>query len=516
MQGFGTLAAGEQAITLHVQDTSGKDGRDSVIVTVGGANTAPTCAITAPADGSSGAVGEAVVFRGEVADPDQDLRAFEVTWASDRDGLLGTSAPSSAGDVSFTWADLSVATHLITLEARDEAGATCTDTIVYSVGSPPTLTVTAPVSGDLRNEGEEVAFAATVSDPEDDATALDLTWESDRDGVFSTRGADAAGAVTFTESGLSRGDHQITVTATDSDGFYAQERLDLTINGLPSAPTVTLAPDPALTSDDLAASATGSVDPEGDPVAYAWTWYRNGTLSTASTSATLPASATARGDLWTARATPGDGHGDGAYGEASLTISNSAPVLSGPSLSPSSGVTTSTALTASASASDADGDAVALAYLWEDATTGSTLGSSASLTLSPATVAPGDTVRVTVTADDGAGGTDSAAASITVLNTPPALGAVAIAPATGVTTGTTLTCSASATDPDGGTPTVTWAWSDGSTGATLAISPATATPGDTVTCTATATDTHGGSDTGSASVTIGNRAPSVDSVAIAP
>ena len=42
------LTEGEHLLTLSVLDTSGKEARDSVSIDVGPANSAPTCAITAP------------------------------------------------------------------------------------------------------------------------------------------------------------------------------------------------------------------------------------------------------------------------------------------------------------------------------------------------------------------------------------------------------------------------------------------------------------------------------------
>ncbi len=68
--GATTLQEGEHFLTLTVTDSTGKEGRDSVTVQVGPANSAPSCGITAPADGSAGADGEEVRFEAVVADVD--------------------------------------------------------------------------------------------------------------------------------------------------------------------------------------------------------------------------------------------------------------------------------------------------------------------------------------------------------------------------------------------------------------------------------------------------------------
>ena len=53
VQGFAQLEEGQHAVELHVEDTTGKNGVDSVIITVGLPNTPPTCGITAPTTGTA-------------------------------------------------------------------------------------------------------------------------------------------------------------------------------------------------------------------------------------------------------------------------------------------------------------------------------------------------------------------------------------------------------------------------------------------------------------------------------
>ena len=80
-----------------------------------------------------------------MADADVPADWLSVTWESDKDGLLGESNPNSAGDVVFATAALSVDTHVITLSVADEMGETCSDFIVYSVGTPASISLSAPI-----------------------------------------------------------------------------------------------------------------------------------------------------------------------------------------------------------------------------------------------------------------------------------------------------------------------------------------------------------------------------------
>jgi len=507
VEAFGNLAEGDHVVRLRAVDTSGKEASDSVVIAVGPPNTAPSCGITAPVDGAAGPEGGEVVFEGLVSDVDVTADWLAVSWTSDVDGTLRESTPDSDGTVGFAYSDLSVATHRITLTATDEVGATCSDSIYYTVGTPPELVVTAPTSGEVVNEGSVVSFAATVSDNEDVPTDIALSWWSDLDGEFSNQGADSSGAIAFDYSALGAGTHGLRVTATDSDGLYSVATLSLVVNALPTAPTVSITPDPAITSDGLTATATGSVDPDGSgPVTYRYAWYENGTLSGASTSAVFPAGSTTKHSTYRVVVTPSDGTGDGATGAAEVTVSNADPTLTGPTLSASS-VVVGDVLTCSASAADIDGDSVTLTYTWSDGSTGTTYAVTAADD-------PGDAITCTVVADDGDGGTATASASASVANTDPVLTGTTVSPST-ARVGDVLTCASTATDADGGTPSVTYTWPDGSTGSTYTVVD-TDDPGDVITCTVTAADTDGGSATDSASALVVNTDPTVDSVVISP
>jgi hypothetical protein len=135
--GFGYLTEGEHAVTLHVQNSGLNTATASVIIEVGPPNTAPDCEIVTPGDGSEGEWEDVVTFEGTVSDGDVPADWLDVTWTSDWDGELGSSTPETDGDVRFSTSSLSVNTHIITLQVSDELGATCTDSVQYTVMSCP-------------------------------------------------------------------------------------------------------------------------------------------------------------------------------------------------------------------------------------------------------------------------------------------------------------------------------------------------------------------------------------------
>ncbi len=509
---FATLSEGEHALTLWAEDSSGKRGTDSVVIQVGPPNSDPTCSITAPESGSSVVLGASVLFEATVDDGDIPENQLGVTWTSDRDGELGSSTPTSGGEVAFSYGGLTAGTHVITMEVLDEVGGSCTDLVVLDVGSAPTIAIASPGYGDTVNEGEDLDFEASVSDNEDVATALSLSWESDLDGVFSTTGADSSGTVRFSVDDLSVGDHVITATVTDTDAMSSFASVEVSVNGAPSAPGVSLSPSAPDTRDDLTASVTtASVDPEGGSVSYSYAWYLGGGISTASTSATLPASATSRGQSWSVRVTPNDGAMDGDHGEATVSIGNAAPAVSGVTLSPSApGV--GDRITCSWSFSDADGDSDSSSVAWT--VDGVAAGSGATLSSG---FAEGDLVTCTVTPFDGTDSGSPGSASVTIGNSLPSVSAVSISPSA-PTAADDLSCSYSFSDADGDPDHSTIAWTVGgiAAGSGATLTAGAFAKGDGVTCTVTP---HDGTDAGApvnASVVIGNQAPGLASVTLGP
>jgi hypothetical protein len=515
VEAFARFSEGQHALQLLVTDSVGNEVVDSVVFEVGPPNAPPSCAITAPTTGSAGEVGETVAFAAVATDPDVPADTLVVSWSSDRDGVLGGSVPTSAGTIAFPWAGLSRDTHVVTLRVQDEVGATCTDSIVYTVGTPPVLEVLSPASGDVVDEGEPWTFAAQVSDAEDVAGDLRVRWESDRDGVLLEGAPDATGASGLVQE-LSVGAHVLTVTATDTAGLAAVQRLPLTVNGLPSAPGVSLSPAAPYGDDELLVSIdVPSTDPEGDRLTYGYAWYRDGVASGASSGATLPAGATARGDTWRVEVWASDGRGESPVGSAGVTILNTPPTLAGATLTPAAPTRGSTLSCTPAGAADADGDSVSVTYAW---TLDGVAAGSGSTLAGP--FAAGTVAVCTLTPHDGTDAGAPVSATVTITNTAPVVTSVSLSPAT-VRTDDTLTATVVSSDADGDSVSLDHAWyvngvRVAATGSTLSGT-TWFQRGDTVSVTVTPSDADGsGAPVGSAVVTVANTAPSAPGLAIAP
>ena len=274
------LTQGLHTITLTATDSDGQIGSDAINIEVGPDNTPPNCVLLTPTDGESGMVGDLVVFGGTVGDPDVLVDTLTVEW-KDGEDLVGSSIPTTSGNVSLPLTELTLGAHVISMIVSDEMGATCTDQVTYIVrepNNPPTITITSPATGDVVAEGDPVLFDATVSDVEDFPGDLSVEWTSDLDGVLSASPADSSGFSRFTKTTLERGSHTITLTVTDTDGAYTTGVLVLEVE---AAPEVNTPPTIALISptDGYTASEGGSVlfsaivnDAEDAPSALTITW----------------------------------------------------------------------------------------------------------------------------------------------------------------------------------------------------------------------------------------------------
>ena len=518
--GYALLNEGPHALELHVQDSAGNEGIATVLIDVGPPNSAPACAITAPASGGASEQGAVVAFSATVSDADVPASLLSVAWESDKDGALGTSAPDSAGNVSFRTSGLSADDHRVTMTVTDELGVSCVAGLDWTVATPPSIDLELPVFDEVVNEGDTVTFTALVSDGEDVPGDLWVTWESSLDGLLEEGPPDSSGVAAFLDATLSVGDHALTVTVTDTAGLTAIALGTLTINGLPSAPGITLTPASPDTDDDLRVTlSSASVDPDGDPVSYAYAWYVDGVPSSASTSASLPASDTRAGEVWTVEVTATDGLGTGPAGTASVTIQNSAPDVS-VALTPSAPTRTST-LTCSASGSDADGDALTHTFTWSLDGAPMTASSTSSTASTLAGVfAASQLVACAVSTDDGKGGTDTDSASVTIGNTAPVVSSVTISPSS-VYTNDTLSASVVSSDADGDALSLSYAWYvDGvltRSGSSSSLSGASYFDRDEVVYVEVTADDGTDTDSeASSSVTVENTAPTAPGVEITP
>ncbi len=129
------------------------------------------------------------------------------------------------------------------------------------------------------------------------------------------------------------GQDDITLTLTDTDEATTV-KTDVTImidpvNDAPTMPAlVKIDPENPITSDNLACTAEGSDDIDGDTVVYRYQWYKNGELQPGLNSRSVSYARTSKGELWRCEVVPSDGVSDGPSRSAEVSVFNTLPEVS--------------------------------------------------------------------------------------------------------------------------------------------------------------------------------------------
>jgi hypothetical protein len=136
-------------------------------------------------------------------------------------------------------------------------------------------------------------------------------------------------------------------------------------NTPPTAPTIAITPQEPTTLEDLVVTVTQEpTDPDGDELVVEFRWFEDGT-DAGYTGSTLPASATARGETWTAEAQAHDGEAPGPAAEASVVVLNSDPEPPGLVVLPEAPTTDDDLIcVVTEPAFDPDGDELSTTFAW--------------------------------------------------------------------------------------------------------------------------------------------------------
>lgn len=435
----------------------------------------------------------------EASDVDGDDVDFTYSWSVG--GAASPEASRSLPASAFSKGDEIVVT--VTPNDGDADGAAETSATLTVRNTPPTFTRVI-VSPAAPTEADTLSCVASGwVDPDGDAENYRYRWLVD--GVAVSTGA------TLTGADFDRGDAvscEATADDLDDDGTVLTAAAIEVRNALPELASVSLDLAAPVEGDTLTATAGATSDADGDPVDVTFAWTIDGV--DAGTGSTLDLTGVVKGSVVVVTATPDDGLEDGDAVTASVTVANTAPVVSSVTLAPTSPKAADT-LTATVDATDADGDALTTTFAWY--VNGTVVGGETGATLSGAFVS-GDVVLVEVTANDG--DDDSAVVSssgVTVANTAPSLTGASLDLSV-VREGDTVTCVPEGwADADGDAEGYEYLWSTGDT--TASIDGTRFDKGDTLSCTVTPDD---GTDLGDAvtsgSVIVANTAPTLASVSL--
>ena len=427
--------------------------------------TPPSVTITKPADGTETYPYRDIAFEAEVSVRDgSDVTEAQARWVGNDTELRPWEPLSPDGITNFSHAftEPGEVAVTVTVQAGSEYAEQSITVIVKDTDelNPPSITINEPGDGEAFPPEDTITFRGVVEDEEDALDTLELTMASDLDGPIDvTSTPDSEGNWTQNVSGLSDGDHLITMKVYDSHEMVGTTSINVSINALPSAPVVSISPDPAPSGEPLVVNIDEpGVDPEGSAVTYTYQWYRDELVVDGAITPGIEAGITRRAEYWRVEVTPTDGEVEGPPGVADITIDNSAPRVDGVTVIPVNPRTLDDLLATPSGWFDQDGDLPLYDYIWT--LNGEEDTDEITDTFPREKTQRGDELRVTVVPKDGFASGDPVLSSlITIENTPPAGGGVVLTPGTPEPTDDLLcTVDVIPTDDDGDTIEYIYRW----------------------------------------------------------
>jgi len=481
-----SLSQGVHAITASVTDAGGATRTSSISISVG--NTPPDVTILTPLNGTTASTAEEIAFQAAANDVDDGNLTATISWTSTIDGPLATGGAFSRR--------LSQGVHTIAARVSDAGGATTSTTVTIEVtGTPPLISIEAPVDGTNYFTSDGIGLRASAFDTEDGDLGGSIRWSSDRDGFL--------GAGASLTRHLSGGRHVLTATVTDSASTIRTAVVSIAVENTP--PTVSISTPAAgatfATDQPIAFAASASDFDDGDlSGGLRWTSNVVGPLGTgAALSRTLPKG------THVITASISDAAGASASDSVTISVGSAAPTVS--IQAPTTGSTSTTAdhVAFEGSASDFDDGNLTGSIRWTSSRDGALgTGGSFARPLSKGT----HVVTASVTDSDGL--TRTATVTITVGNTPPSVSIAS--PSNGQTfiTSDRIAFQGSASDFDDGdlTASITWTSSrDGTLGSGGSFARTLSEGVHTI--TATVVDADAATRTRQVTIAVGNTPPTL-------
>ena len=364
-------------------------------------NRAPVANAGADQTGTVGA--QVTLSGGGSSDPDGDSLTFEWRTTASPGGIPVSLAGAATTQATFTPSATGVYEFELTVSDAEFADR---DTVRVTVGAA-NLAPTVDAGADQAvTVGAAATIAATAEDPDGDP--LTFAWTVTSRPVGSTAQPAPANAATISITPDVAGEYVLQVTVTDGRGGQAVDdvRVTATAPGANRAPTADAGFDLEGTETiTMTLDGTGSSDPDGDPLTFAWTVVSRPDGSTAEIASASAAVASFTPDL------------EGVYvvqlavSDGQFTSTDTATLTVGPFNHPPVGTLTidgsaqilvGESVTATAAFTDADGDP--LEFTWTlDGPDGSAATPTVSLDGTQATFTadvPGEYV-IAVTVSDG-------------------------------------------------------------------------------------------------------------------
>jgi len=430
---------GNRQIGLKVVDNKGAIAKATRTLTI--QNSPPTASFTATPNPAS--VGATVTFDA-TASKDSDGTIVKYEWDLNGDGTYETdtgTTPAISGSYG------TVGERTIRLRVTDSDGATtvATKALVIQNATPSASFTATP---EAAPTGTAVSFnAAASSDP--DGTIAKYEWDLDGNGTYETStGTTATASTTYATPGA----RTVGLRVTDNGGATATTTRTVTAQNRAPSASFTTTPNPALSGTQIVFDGSGSSDPDGTIVEYAWDLDGNGTYETSGFGKPTTSAAYAKPGTRTVGLQVTDSNGAKATTTRTIVIENRPPTASF-TVSPNPAPTGTTVTFNGSGSSDPDGTIAK--YEWDldgNGTYETSTGTTSSTTRSYATP---QTLTIGLRVTDSNGATATTTRSLTVTNRAPTASFTAT-PNPALTSQTVTYNGSGSTDPDGTVAKYEW------------------------------------------------------------
>jgi hypothetical protein len=188
-------------------------------------NTPPSVTLVSPADGTAYDEGTTVTFEAIVSDDQDADEELLVRWSGEPHGEFTGSLGVIGGVARLETANLEGGlNHTVTVlvvDSGSEAASASVTVTVNDVPDAPEVQVIRPLDDEEIIEGADYEFVVRVADANTPPGEIAVQMRSDIDGIFCEPALDGLGEGRCRET-LSAGQHLLTYSATDSDGFVSE------------------------------------------------------------------------------------------------------------------------------------------------------------------------------------------------------------------------------------------------------------------------------------------------------
>ncbi|MEM2137949.1 MAG: right-handed parallel beta-helix repeat-containing protein [Candidatus Anstonellaceae archaeon] len=300
-----------------------------------------------------------------------DINFTNISTTAGACTYLSNSTAGNNFNVTYNCTATSPATPSIVIGFKDRTNEYVQTSSASNAYPDHAASLTAPsVTSPLYANSIATCTAGTFSDIDSDTENTSArTWSWYRNGTIIS--GQTASTLNLAAIGITKGENvscrQNATNSTWPSSNATALSTNVTVsNSLPTTSTPTLSPTTAYknTSQISCINSTTS-DADGDAVSFYYLWFKNGT-STGITTQNITNSSFNKADRLVCQITPYDGTANGtSQNSSSITISNTRPTTSAPTLSPSPAYkNTSQVSCLNGTTTDIDGDAVNFYYLW--------------------------------------------------------------------------------------------------------------------------------------------------------